>query len=332
MTRIGSCLIAASTAGLLAALTTANAQTTDAAARFPQKTVRIVVGLGPGTPPDVRAREIAQKLSAAWGQPVLVENRPGAGGQLAMEQVARAAPDGYTLAMAGQSMLVIASHLKKLPYDPMKDFTPISRVGFAPILLIASGTLPVENAQQLVDLAKRRPGTLNAASWGTGTINHLALEQFNRVTGARIAHIPYNEGGGQIVVNLAAGEVQVAFDFLHLTRGLVRDGKLRALAVSGHKRLPAYPEIPTFAEAGIVGMDDVGGWLGIIAPAGTPAAVVDRINTGIAAALQDPVIRERFIATGADPSPTTPDEFGAFIRAEYVRWGKLVVDSGIRVE
>lgn len=318
-------------ATVLALASPVMAQATDAAAQYPNKAVRIVVGLGPGTPPDVRARQIAQRLSVAWGQPVLVENRPGAGGQIALEHVARAAPDGYTLGMAGQSTLTITPHLRNQPFDPLKDFVAVAGIGYAPILLIANGKLPVADARQLIDHAKNNPGKLNAASWGEATINHLALELFNRANGVQIAHVPYQEGGSRAVGDLMAGEVQLAFEFLHLTRGHIKTGRLKALAVSGSQRLPAYPEIPTFAEAGVTGMDSVGGWLGFVAPAHTPPEIARKLQSAIARVFEDPEIRAQTAELGAYAAVSTPEEFAAFIRSEHARWGKLIADAGIRL-
>lgn len=309
----------------------ARAQTADAAMSYPDRPVRIVVGLGPGTPPDVRARQIAQKLSAEWRQPVIVENRPGAGGQVAMEVVARAAPDGYTLAMASQSTLTIMPHLRRLPFDPFKDFVPVTGIGFAPILLVTSGKLPVASAHQLIEHAKRNPGALSAASYGEATINHLALEQFNRSNGVRITHVPYGDGA-RAVTDLLNGQVQLSFDFLHLTRAHVRSGSLKALAVSGSKRLSAYPDIPTFAEAGVSGMDTVGGWLGLVAPANTPLAIVRKFQAAVARTFEDPELVAQITELGAYAGASSPDEFAAFIRSEHARWGRLIADAGIRLE
>lgn len=309
----------------------AQAQATDTVSSYPDRPVRIIVGLGPGTPPDVRARQIAQKLSAQWRHPVIVENRPGAGGQVAMEFVARSAADGYTLGMASQSTLTIMPHLRKLPFDPFKDFVPVTGIGFAPILLLANGTLPVASARELIDHAKRNPGTLNAASFGEATINHLALEQFNRANGVKITHVPYGDGA-RAASDLTSGQVQLSFDFLHLTRPHVRSGRLKALAVSGSRRLSAYPDIPTFAEAGVSGMDAVGGWLGIVAPANTPASIVRKLHAAVARAFEDPELVALITELGAEAYASSPDEFAAFIRSEHARWGRLIADAGIRVE
>ena len=301
------------------------------AAAYPTRPIRLIVPGSAGTPADVRARDIAEKLSAEWGRPVIVDNRPGAAGQLALEAVVRSAPDGYTLGAAGSTQLAILPHLRKQPYNPLTDLTPVARIGYAPILLIVNGALPVSDARELVAHARRHPGKLNAGSPGPASTPHLALELFQRANGVSIAHVPYRDGG-RLVTDLLAGEVQLAFEFLHLTRAHLKSGRLKALAVSGPQRLPGYPEIPTFEEAGIAGMSGVGGWLGIVAPAGTAPAIVARWEAGVARALQDPAIRARFIETGADPRPTSAAEFGEFIAAEHQRWGRLIAEAGIRLE
>lgn len=331
MARISHLYAAACTAAILASSLPAQAQVTDPATHYPNRPVRIVVPSGPGSPPDARARQIAQKLEAEWRQPVLVENRPGAGGQIALELVARAAPDGYTLGMAGGSPLAIIPHLRKQPFEPLKDFVPVAGIGYAPILLLANGALPVSDARQLLEHARKSPGKLNAASSGEGTTNHLALELFNRANGVRIAHVPYSDGS-RAVTDLLAGQVQIAFDWLHLTRGHIKNGRLKALAVSGDQRLPSYPDIPTFAEAGIAGMDFVGGWLGFVAPARTPDGIARKIHAAVARAFEDPEIRAETLDLGAYTTVRTPEEFAALIKAEHARWGKLIAEAGIRLK
>jgi tripartite-type tricarboxylate transporter receptor subunit TctC len=302
-----------------------------AAAEYPDRPVRVVVPAGPGSPPDARARQIARKLEIEWRQPVVIENRPGAGGQIALEAVARAAPDGYTLAMAGGSVLTVMPHLRKQPYDPLKDFVPVAGIGYAPILLLVTSALPVTDAKQLVEHARQNPGKLNAASYGEGTTNHLALELFNRSNQVRITHVPYGDGS-KAVTDLLGGHVQMAFDWLHLTRGHIRNGRLKALAVSGDRRLPSYPDIPTFAEAGIAGMDAVGGWLGFVAPAGTPKDIARKIHAAVARAFEDPEIRSETLDLGAYTTVRSPEEFEALIRSEHARWGRLIAEAGIRIE
>jgi tripartite-type tricarboxylate transporter receptor subunit TctC len=324
-------LRSALSSALSAALVLAPAAQAAEGAAYPTRPIRLVVPGAPGTPPDVRARDIAEKLSAELGKPVVIDNRVGAGGQLALEAVMRSAPDGYTLGVLGHTQLAVMPHVRKEPFDPVKDVVPIARIGYAPILLIVNGAVPAASARELVAYAQRHPGKLNAASWGAATTPHLALELFRRAAGVDVHHVPYRDGG-RLVTDLLAGEVQMAFDFLHMTRGHLQSGRLKALAVSGPQRLPGHPEIPTFEEAGIGGMSGIGGWLGIVAPAGTPPSVVARWEAGVTKALQDPAIRARFIETGADPRPTTAQEFAEFIASEHRRWGRVIADAGIRLE
>jgi tripartite-type tricarboxylate transporter receptor subunit TctC len=260
-----------------------------------------------------------------------VENRPGAGGQLALEQVAHAAPDGYTLVMAGQSPVTIAPHLAKLRFDPLKDFTPVTRTGKGAIVLVVNAQIPVRTVAELVDYANRNPGKLNAASWGPATVTHLALELFMRTAGVKITHVPY-KAAGQAVAELVAGQVQLAFDFYPAIGPQVKTGRLRAIAVSGRERLPALPQVPTFLEAGVREMETVSGWQGVAVPAGTPREIVDRIQAAVARALALPDVRASYTETGFETGGDTPEEFAAFTNSEHARWGKLIADAGIRAE
>jgi len=321
-----ACAVAA-----LAVALPALAQSRDPAAGYPDRPVKLVVPFGPGSSPDVRGRELAQKLAEQWRQPVVIENRPGAGGQLALEQVARAAPDGYTLVLAGQSALAIAPHLAKQRFDPLKDFTPVTRLSSARIVLVVNPDLPVRTVAELVGEAHRNPGRLNAASWGSGTITHLALELFDRAAGAKITQVPY-KSGGQAITELLAGQVQLAFEFGSGVVPQVKSGRLRALAVSGCERLAMLPEVPTFTEAGVPEMESVSGWQGLAGPAGMSREIALRLQQATVRVLALPEVRASYLETGTDPVGDTPEEFAAFIRAEHARWGKLIAEAGIRAE
>jgi tripartite-type tricarboxylate transporter receptor subunit TctC len=323
---------AACTILALAATVPGFAQTGDPAAAYPTRPVRLIVPFGPGSSPDVRGRELGAKLAGEWRQPVVVENRPGAGGQLALEQVARAAPDGYTLVLAGQSALAIAPHLAPQRFDPLRDFTPVTRLSAARIVLVVNPAVPARTVGELVAEAQRSPGKLNAASWGPGTITHLALELFDRAAGAKITHVPYKSGGGQAIAELVAGQVQVAFEFAPLVAPHVNAGRLRALAVAGRERLAMLPEVPTFTEAGVPAMEGVVGWQGLAGPAGMPREITLRVQQATARVLASPEVRASYLASGTDPVGDTPDEFAAFIRSEHARWGKLIAEAGIRAE
>lgn len=309
----------------------ASAIASDPAAVFPERAVRIIVPFGAGSGPDVRARQLGEKLSALWGQPVIVENRAGAGGQIGMQQAAGAAPDGYTLVMAGQSAMAIQPHLVRQPFDPLKDFIPVASTGKGAMVLVVGPKVPVASVRDLIVLAQREPGKLNGASWGNGTIPHLALELFKRMAAVDIAHVPYKDAG-QAVKDLMAGEIQLAFDFLQLLGPQIRAGRLKALAVTGAGRLAALPDVPTFTEAGLRGMEHVGGWQGVAVPAGTPPAIVDKLNAAIVRVLSLPDVRASYVDVGFEPATASPREFAEFIREENARWGRLITTAGIRVD
>jgi tripartite-type tricarboxylate transporter receptor subunit TctC len=330
MTRITRTFRAACALALAVALP-ALAQTRDPAPDYPSRPVRLVVPFGPGSSPDLRGRELGQKLAEQWGQPVVIENRPGAGGQLALEQVARAAPDGYTLVLAGQSALAIAPHLAKQRFDPLRDFTPVTRLSSARLVLVVNSAVPVRTVRDLIGEAQRNPGELNAASWGPGTITHLALELFDQAAGAKITHVPY-KSGGQAITELVAGQVQLAFEFPLGVVPHVKSGRLHALAVSGRERIAMLPEVPTFTEAGFPAMESVTGWQGLAGPAAMPPEIALKVQQAAARVLALPEVRASYLAAGTDPIGDTPTEFAAFIRAEHARWGKLIAEAGIRAE
>jgi tripartite-type tricarboxylate transporter receptor subunit TctC len=318
-------VLAAFTIGCTASTAALSADTVDT---YPNRPVRLVTG-SPGSTSDIVARFIAQKLSERWGRTVVVDNRPGAGGIIGTEIVAKSAPDGYTLSV-GQ----IGTHaspqflFKNLAYDPVRDFAPISLLTNSGIALAVNSSVPASTMKEFVAYAKARPGTLNYASAGGGTSSQLSGELFNQMTGAKLVHIPY-KGAGFALTAVLTGETHAAFLSTTTASGQVKAGKLRALAVMSPKRFPAAPDIPSITEAGFPGMES-SVWFGLLAPAGTPKPIIDRINRDVVASLNLPEARDALLAQGAEPVPTTPQEFDTFLKAEIRKWGKVIKDAGIK--
>ena len=301
-----------------------------AQAQYPAKPVRMVVPFPAGGPTDVLTRVLAQKLSERWRSPVVVDNKPGAGGAIGSEFVAQSAPDGYTLEMATSSTHSIGPALQKLPYDPLKDFTPITQTWSAPNVLLVSAKLGVHDVRRLIALAKSKPGQLNFASSGIGTIPHLSAELFQHLAGIQIVHVPY-KGTGLAMADIANGQVAMIFDSIITAQQFARTGEVRMLAVSSAKRSPLLPEVPTMAEAGVPGYESTT-WFGVLGPAGTPADVVAKVTRDIAAVLKTDDIRKRFAAAGAEPRSSSPQAFAALIRSEGEKWGRIIREAGIKVE
>ena len=296
---------------------------------YPAKTVRIIVPFAPAGSTDITARIIAQKLTDAWRQQVIVDNRAGAGGNIGAELVAKAAPDGYTLLLATTGVMAINHRLyKTLPYDALRDFAPVTQIGGLPLILIVHPSLPVKSVKELIALAKAKPGQLSYASSGVGGATHMTAEVFRMLAGVDIVHIPY-KGSGQAMVDLISGQVGMAFDQITSSLPHVESGKLRALAVTSARRLASVPNLPTMAEAGVAGYEAVS-WNGIAAPAGTPKDIVARIQGEIARVLQLPDIKERFFKDGIEPVGSTPEQFAAHIRSERAKWEKVVERAGIK--
>jgi tripartite-type tricarboxylate transporter receptor subunit TctC len=297
---------------------------------YPTKPIRMLIGFSAGSTTDVLARTVGQKMSEAWGQQVVVDNRPSAGGIVASTTVATATPDGYTLLMVSAGHAATAAMFTKLPYDTLKDFAGVSRVANVPSILVVSPTLGVKSVKELIALAKAKPGQFNFSSPGVGSANHLAGELFKTLAGIQAVHVPY-KGIPEAVTAVIAGSVQFNFSPVVNTLALSRDGKLLALAASTGKRSAAQPDVPTMAEAGVPGyvFDP---WFGVLAPAKTPKWVLARLNGEIARVLQLPDIKERLLALGAEPAPTTPEGFDAHIRAEVAKYHKIVRDAGIKPE
>jgi tripartite-type tricarboxylate transporter receptor subunit TctC len=277
------------------------------------------------------ARTVGQKLSEAFGQQVVIDNRGGAGGNIGAEIAARAAPDGYTLFLGGTGSHGTNPNLHaKLPYDPVKDFAPISLIASAPLLVVVPPSLPVRSINELIQLAKARPGQLNFASSGTGTIAHLAAELLNSMANIKIQHVPY-KGTGPALTDLLSGQVQLMFNSAVSVLPQVRGGKLRAIAMTGTKRLAAMPDLPTVAESGVPGYE-AASWYGVLAPARTQRAIVDTLNREIVKITRIPELRERLAADGAEPAGTSPEEFAAHIKRELARWAKVIAQAHIRPE
>ena len=296
---------------------------------YPVKTVRIVVPFAPAGSTDITARIIAQKLSDAWRQQVIVDNRAGAGGNIGAELVAKAAPDGYSLLLATTGVMAINHRLyRTLPYDAIRDFAPVTQIGGLPLILIVHPSLPARSVKELIAIAKAKPGQLSYASSGVGGATHMTAEVFRMLAGVDIVHIPY-KGSGQAMVDLIGGQVGMAFDQITSSLPHVESGKLRALAVTSARRFASVPNLPTMAEAGVPGYEAVS-WNGIAAPAGTPKDIVVRIQGEIARVLQLPDIKERFFKDGIEPVGSTPEQFAAHIRSERAKWEKVVERAGIK--
>jgi tripartite-type tricarboxylate transporter receptor subunit TctC len=298
---------------------------------FPSKPIRLIVPFAPGGNVDITARAIAPGLGEALGQPIVVENRPGAGGIIGAEAVVKSAPDGYTLMMGSNSTVSVAPALyPKAPYNPVRDFAPISILATVPFVLVVHPSVPVKNVAELVALAKAKPDFLSLASAGTGTSNHLVAELFGMLTGARMTHIPY-KGAGPAVADLTAGQVNVMFDQLTSSLPNIRAGKLRALAVTSPARNPGLPDVPTFAEAGVRDFQ-LANITGILAPAGTPPDVIAKLHAACVKVLATPAMKERLASLGVAPVGSSSAEFAAFIRDDFARWQKVIADANVKVE
>ena len=306
------------------------AQAQTAAATFPTRPLRIIVPQSPGASTDLTARLLAQKMSESFKQTVVVDNRPGAGSINGTELVAKSNPDGYTLLVVAASITINPSLRKDLPFDTLRDFAPIAQLSRFPNMLAVHPSLAVKSVQDVIALAKAKPGALNYASSGSGTGTHMSAELFKMMTGVNMVHIPY-KGGGPAITATVAGETQLNFG---TTVGLLphaRSGKLRAIAVTTTKRSPAAPEVPTFAESGLPGYDH-GPWNGFLAPAKTPAMIVARLNAEAVRAVQSAEIKKVFAHEGAEPVGNSPEEFQSVIREELSRWAKVIKAAGIKPE
>ena len=293
---------------------------------YPSKPIRVIVGPGP----DVLARIVGQKLTDAWGQQVVVDQRPGAGGIIAAESVAKSAPDGYTLLLSTGTYTTIPSLYAKVPYDFVKDLQPVTLLATLPFLLVAHPSLPAQNVQELVQLARARPGQLNYASSGNGTTAHLAGEMLKSMAKINIVHVPY-KGTVPGVIDLVAGQVHVMFAIIQSSLPYVQAGRLRALGVSASKRSSSAPAVPTIAESGVPGYEFIS-WNGIHAPAATSKAVTAKLNAELLKVIAAPDVKERMSGLGMEVAGGTPEEFGALVKSDIAKWAKVIRDAGIKMQ
>lgn len=315
-------LLAAASALLLAGSVVAQSS-------YPNKPIRMIVPFAAGGSTDNLARTMAQKLGELLGQPVIVDNRPGGNAIIGSEALTKSAPDGYTIMMTSVDHTVIPQ-LLPTPYDPVKDFVPIGAVSYTQLLLVVNPSVPVNSLQELIAYAKANPNKLNYASSGSGGVPHLTGEMFSNQTGIKMQHIPY-KGGGPAMIDLVGGQVQLTFAIPINAIPHIKSGKLRPIAITGTARNDALPNVATFTEGGVPGLD-VKTWFAVFAPAGTPKAIVDKLSEDIRRALAMPEIRERLAAQGMEPYVTTPDEFAAIVKADFAKYGQVIKTGGIKIE
>ena len=301
------------------------------AQNYPSQPVRIIAPAPPGSPVDIRARWVAEQIAPALKQPVLVENKPGAGGNIGAEAAAKSAPDGHTLVLVHQGIVAVNPHLyARTGFDPLKDFAPVTRLVDTTLLFLVPQASPFQSVADVVRAARQNPGKLSYGSSGNGTPPHLAAELFRNVAKIQVTHVPY-KGATPSLTDLLAARVDFSVDSPSSHGPHVKSGRLRALAATGAQRLAAYPEVPTMAEAGVPGYE-YHSWIGLLAPARTPAGIVGLLNRELVRAVRSPAGRDWFAAQGGVAIGDSPEEFAAFIRAEHEKWGKLIRDAGIKAE
>ena len=315
------------TAGLVAAQAPAKV---DGAAAYPERPIRLINPFPPGGGSDAVAHLLSQHLYARWSQSVIVDNRGGAGGAIGTDIAARATPDGYTLVMATASTVVVNPLVSKVPFDPLKDFDAVIHASSVPLILVVHPSVPAKSATEFVALAKSEPGKLNVSSSGEGTISHLALELFKLVTGTSMVHVPYR-GGGPARNALLGGEVQANFANLISAAPHVKAGRLRGLGVTTRKRVTGLPETPTLVEAGIAGYEVIQ-WNGVLAPDGTPKAIIRKLNAEMNKVIALPEVQKILVGSGAEPEGGTPEEFKAFIKDDIAKWTKVVRESKLKIK
>ena len=301
------------------------------AQQYPSKPIRVIVPFAAGGNVDITARLVAPGLGEALGQPIVVENKPGAGGTIGADLVAKSAPDGYTLLMGSNSTFSVAPSLyPKNPYHPVSDFAPVIMLASAPFVLVTNPGVAAKDARELVALAKASPGKLAMSSAGTGSSNHLVGELFQAISGARFTHVPY-KGSGQALTDLMGGQVNLHFDQITSAAGHIQSGKLKALMVTARERVPMLPDVPTAAEAGYPTFEATN-VTGLIAPAGTPRDIVDRLNAAAQKVLAQPAVRAKFAEIGAQAAGGTPEAFAGYIREDFAKWTRIVKEANVKVE
>ena len=302
-----------------------------AAEAYPAKPIRLVIPFAPGGTTDILGRVIGERLTVHLGQQIVVENRGGAGGNIAAEAVARSAPDGYTLFLGSMGTQAMNGAIyPKLAFDPIRDFAPITRLVNSANLLVVHPSLPARSVKDVIQLAKSRPGQLNYSTSGVGSFNHMSAELFQMMSGVRMVHVPY-KSGGQALTAVLVGEAQILFQTIPAAVPFIESGKLRALAVCASERHPLFPKLPTASESGLPGFE-ISTWYGILAPAATPTDLVARLNAALIEVVKAPVTQKRLADLGLDPATNTPQDFAALIRADAVKWAKVVKAANIRAE
>ena len=316
---------------LIAAIALASIATLAQGQAWPSKPIKWVVPFAPGGTTDILARTVGEKLAVALGQPVIIENKPGAGGGVGAEYTAKAAPDGYTI-MGGtiSTHAINATLYSSLPYDPVKDFVAITLIARVPNMLVVNNDIPAKNVAELIALMKANPGKWNFASSGNGTSQHLSGELFKGMANVQMQHIPY-KGSPPALTDVMGGQVSMTFDNITTAWTLAKAGKLKALAVTTAKRSPIAPDVPTLAESGLPGYE-IGSWQGVFGPAGIPPEIVKRLNTEIVKIINAPDVQKKLVELGAEPVANSPEEFAAFVKTEVVKWGDVVKKSGAKVD
>lgn len=324
-------VFAALAAVLFPLLAAAQAASTSSGQAYPDKPIRLILSVPAGATPDVTARLVTPGLSQLLGQQFVVDNRPGAGGMIGAEIASKAAPDGYTLFISSPGALTILPHLrKKVPYDTLRDFAPISLISIGPFVLITHPSLPAKTVKELIAVARAQPGKLNYASAGSGVANHLAMELFKHLAAVDITHVPY-KGAPQAVSDVVAGHMNMMFNSIAPIIGHIRAGRVRVLGIASAKRSPQLPDVPTISEAGVPGFEAVN-WFGMFAPAKTPKRIITRLNEAVVKVVRSPEIQSQFAALGADVVGSSPEEFAAFIRRDMEQYAKVVKLSGAKVD